>query len=56
MTETAKIQAVYKDCAGIPHVRFDVVFEKPARPTYRDGPRILSLETFFETFNEPVAS
>lgn len=54
MTETAKIRSVYDDCSGIPHVRFDVVFEKPFLTTYSEGPRILSLETFFETFNEPV--
>jgi hypothetical protein len=54
MTETAEINAVYADSAGIPHVRFDVVFENPNRATVREGPRILALKTFIQMFNERV--
>jgi hypothetical protein len=54
MVETAEITSVYTDSCGIPHVRFDVVFEKPHRPVHRDGPRILSLKTFFDTFRDRV--
>lgn len=55
MIETAEITAVYNDPQGIPHVRFDVIFEKPDCDTYRDGPRVLALATFFETFDERIA-
>lgn len=54
-TETAEITAVYNDPSGIPHVRFDVVFEKAGCASYREGPRVLAVETFFETFDERVA-
>lgn len=54
MVETAEIHAVYTDGAGIPHVRFDVIFGKPQRPQYRDGPRILAVKTFFENYRERV--
>ncbi len=55
MVETAEITAVYNDPSGIPHVRFDVVFEKPDCASYREGPRVLAVETFFQTFDERVA-
>lgn len=55
MVETAEIRSVYTDGAGIPHIRFDVVLEKPHWPTYRDGPRALSVRSFFDTFPERVA-
>ena len=54
MTETAEIKAVYTDQAGIPHVRYDVIFEKSHRAPYREGPRILALKTFFQNFDERV--
>ena len=54
MTETAQISSVYADSAGIPHVRFDLVFETPNRPAVREG-RVLALKTFIETFSERVA-
>jgi hypothetical protein len=50
VVETAKIDQVYLDTAGIPHVRFDVTFTHPHRGTHKDGPRVLSLKTFFDTF------
>ncbi|HVO15707.1 MAG TPA: hypothetical protein VMV26_10860 [Alphaproteobacteria bacterium] len=55
MTETAEISSVYADSAGIPHVRFDVVFENPNRAAVREGPRILAVKTFIEMFSERVA-
>jgi hypothetical protein len=55
MIETAEINAVYTDSAGIPHVRFDVVFENPNRAAVREGPRILALKTFLQMFTERVA-
>ncbi len=55
MIETAEITAVYNDPSGIPHVRFDVVFEKPDCASYREGPRVLAVKTFFQNFDERVA-
>jgi hypothetical protein len=55
MTETAEISSVYADPSGIPHVRFDVVFENPDRAVVREGPRILAVKTFIATFSERVA-
>jgi hypothetical protein len=55
VVETAEIIAVYNDPSGIPHVRFDVVFEKPDCASYREGPRVLAVEIFFEKFDERVA-
>ena len=54
MVETAYIDAVYTDATGIPHVRYDVVFEKSNCATHRDGPRNLALRTFFQNFSERV--
>jgi hypothetical protein len=54
MHETARIDAVYTDPAGIPHVRYDVVFEKPNRAPHHEGPRNLALRTFFQNFSQRV--
>ena len=55
LVETARVLAVASDGSGIPHVRFEVVFEKPdgVRP-YHDGPRMLALSTFATTYREHV--
>jgi hypothetical protein len=50
--ETAQISQVYIDPQGIPHVRFDVHFKHPRRSAYKDGPRVLAISTFFQTFQE----
>lgn len=54
MVETAEIRSVYTDGSGIPHIRYDVVIEKPHWPSYRDGPRVLAVQTFFNSFPERV--
>lgn len=54
-TETAIVKSVYTDGYNIPHVRFDVVFEKPFRAPVKDGPRILSLKEFFKQFPDRVS-
>ena len=54
MTETARIDAVYTDATGIPHVRYDVVFQKPNADPLREGPRNLALRAFIENFSERV--
>lgn len=55
MVETARVLSVASDSFGIPHVRYEVVFERPQR-TVVDGPRILSLSTFTETYRERVTA
>ena len=52
--ETAQVLAVYTDSYGIPHVRFDVSFEKPHRLRFKDGPRNLALKSFCEHYRERV--
>jgi hypothetical protein len=54
MTETARIDAVYTDATGIPHVRYDVVFEKPNGDPRHEGPRNLALSAFIENFSQRV--
>jgi hypothetical protein len=53
--ETAEVSSVYADPSGIPHIRFDVVFENASREPVREGPRILAVKAFIETFTERVA-
>jgi hypothetical protein len=55
MIETARINSVYANSAGIPHVRYEVVFESLSREAVREGPRILAVKTFIEMFTERVA-
>ena len=54
MTETARIDAVYTDATGIPHVRYDVTFEKANGDPRHEGPRNLALSAFIENFSERV--
>lgn len=54
VVETAEVTGVFSDASGIPHVRYDVTFEKAHRAPHRDGPRMLALRTFLENFNERV--
>ena len=54
MTETARIDAVYTDATGIPHVRYDVVFQKPNADPHHEGPRNLALRAFIQNFSQRV--
>ena len=55
--ETATVLAVAADSFGIPHVRYRLEFNKPSSPRpIVDGPRVLALQTFAETYRERVAS
>jgi hypothetical protein len=40
---------------GIPHVRFQLEFERAPGELVIDGPRLLCLETFTRLYREPVA-
>ncbi|HTI87778.1 MAG TPA: hypothetical protein VL966_14325 [Alphaproteobacteria bacterium] len=48
--ETAKVIAIDNDAYGIPHVRYEVVFGRPDRAPLAEGPRILALSRFAETY------
>jgi hypothetical protein len=52
LVEIAEVTGVYADAAGIPHVKYDVVFEKDKRPAYREGPRNLALKAFLQNYGE----
>lgn len=54
--ETAEVKSVYVDPAGVPHVKFDIELRKPNWPAYKEGPRILSLRSFFDHYKERVAA
>ena len=41
---------------GIPHVRFQLEFERAPGELVIDGPRLLCLETFTRIYREPVAA
>lgn len=51
--ETAKILSVMLDGLHIPHVRYEINVERPSRAAvFKDGPRVLSLSTFTDTYRE----
>jgi hypothetical protein len=50
-TETARIEAVYVDPSGIPHVRYHVTFERPNCAPHSEGPRDLALRAFMQNFS-----
>jgi hypothetical protein len=52
MIETAKVLSVSADSFGIPHVRYNVSFQRPARGVTTEGQRVLSLRTFTERYTE----
>ena len=52
MIETAEVLSVATDSFGIPHVRFQVRFQRPARDAQVEGPRMLALKTFAERYTE----
>jgi hypothetical protein len=54
IAETARIAAVYTDATGIPHVRYDVTFQKPNGDPHHEGPRNLALRAFIENFSERI--
>lgn len=55
--ETAKVLSVDSDSFGIPHVRYELVFEKPSMSArIVDGPRVLALEAFADAYPECVST
>ena len=45
IVETARVVSVEQDGLGIPHVRFNIFFERPDRKFLEDA-RVLALESF----------
>ncbi|MEO1190204.1 MAG: hypothetical protein AAFY02_00470 [Pseudomonadota bacterium] len=52
--ETALVRSLSQDAAGIVHVRFDLLKEKPHMLPNPIGPRILSLRAFRDRFRHQV--
>jgi hypothetical protein len=50
VTETATVVDLRTDTAGIPHVRFQVRFERPASEYIETATRILALGAFRNTY------
>jgi hypothetical protein len=53
VTETARVLSVATDTVGIPHIRYEITFERP-HWLVTDGPRILSSQSFAATYKETV--
>ncbi len=53
MFETARVLSVATDTVGIPHISYEITFERPHRRII-DGPRILSSQTFAATYKESI--
>jgi hypothetical protein len=52
LVETAQVLGITSDATGIPHVRYQVMIERPYLGRMIDGPRILNLRSFVERFSE----
>ncbi len=53
MVETARVLAVSSDSFGIPHIRYELEIKRPSAPSkFFDGPRVLALSTFLETYQQ----
>jgi len=57
VVETAEVLSVSTDSFGIPHVRYNVSFQRPARTaTHHEGQRVLALKSFAERYTERCAA
>lgn len=56
VVETAEVLSVSTDSFGIPHVRYNVSFQRPARPATSEGQRVLALKSFAERYTERCAA
>lgn len=51
LIETARVLSVAKDQFGIPHVKYEVKFERPQeRGRMFEGPRVLALSVFADNY------
>jgi hypothetical protein len=53
--ETAEVLSVSTDTYGIPHVRFNISFQRPTRSVTHEGQRVLALKSFAERYSERCA-
>lgn len=51
---TARVLGI-SNARGIPHVRFQLEFERAPGEMVIDGPRLLCLETFARIYREPIS-
>jgi hypothetical protein len=49
IVEVAKVVSVHDDRAGIPHVRFELSYQRPTRIDF-EGLRMLALDVFAERY------
>lgn len=56
MVETARVLSVGTDSYGIPHVRFQVSFQRPNRNYFDGGARMLALKSFADQYRERVSA
>ena len=56
MVETAQVLSVGTDSYGIPHVRFQVSFNRTDRNRFDGGARMLALKSFADQYRERVSS
>lgn len=54
VVETAYTRGVTDDITGIPHVRYDLVVERPFLGRVLKGPKTLNLRSFLERYTERV--
>lgn len=50
VVETAKVVALYDDRAGIPHVRFELSYQRATRTDF-EGLRVLARDVFAELYH-----
>ena len=55
VTETATVLNLCSDLLGIPHVRFNVAFDRTDAGRFEGGLRILALESFVDVYRERVS-
>tara|TARA_Y100001968_G_scaffold271533_1_gene263217 strand:- start:3081 stop:3470 length:390 start_codon:yes stop_codon:yes gene_type:complete len=55
LIETARILSVATDLHGIPHVRFQVSFDRPDQNQVDGGARMLALKAFADRYRERVS-
>jgi hypothetical protein len=54
VAETATVLALCPDLVGIPHVRFNVTFDRPESGHFEGGLRMLAVPSFIETYRERI--
>jgi len=55
--EIARVLAVSTDGYGIPHIRYEIKFHRPQRSnSFFEGPRVLALGTFADTYTDRLAA